>query len=102
MLLETDGSMVSDQNTVSLWKRLQHEGVKMLLHCVSSDAKNLWNTVVKMFCFVFSSTLRVVDVLGTFITVQHRGECGLEAWNGETAHVLCASYYWMHLVCCFI
>lgn len=59
---------------------------------VSSDAKNLWNTVVKMFCFVFSSTLRVVDVLGTFITVRHRGECGLEAWNGETTHVLCASY----------
>lgn len=68
------------------------------MHCISSDAKNLWNTVVKMFCFVFSSMLRVMDVLGTFATVQQREECGLEAWNGERIHVLCASYYVWYVV----
>lgn len=54
---------------MALWKYLEHKEVKTLLGCVCSDAENLWNTVVKMFCFFFFFSpcmLSAVDILGIF------------------------------------
>lgn len=59
---------------MALWKYVEHKEVKTLLGCVSSDAENLWNTVVKMFCFFFffPCMLSAVDILGIFVTTIQR------------------------------